>query len=365
MIYPSNPQFEFRFVNPQFLTDYLCKYYSAEVKIIGKSANGFSIVMLTIGNSFGKKVLAWSQMHGNESNATLAMLDILYRCNETDSLKNEIFGKISLDFIFMLNPDGAEQWTRRNAAGIDLNRDFNKLASFELPILKEVFSSQQYDFALNLHEQRTIFSTDGIHPATLSFLAPSADEMRTVNETRKKAMQIIALMNEDLQKIIPNRIGRYTDEFYPNAVGDNFTAAGVPVILFEGGHSPNDYYRKETRACYAFALEKCLRLIGESSGDTRGYEKYFDIPENQASHYDIIYRNVSLPGILGTADIAVQFQEVKKPEDEEIFFIPLIAEIGDCGKMKGWKEVDCTGKVLKPETILPKINEAAQFEFVD
>ena len=36
----------------------------------------------------------------------------------------------------MLNPDGSEKWTRRNALDIDMNRDFLKESSPEIKILK-------------------------------------------------------------------------------------------------------------------------------------------------------------------------------------------------------------------------------------
>jgi hypothetical protein len=61
----------------------------------------------------------------------------------------------------MLNPDGSERWTRLNAADIDLNRDFHNEASKEIKFLKKAAASKKYDYALN-HEQRTIFTTDGI-----------------------------------------------------------------------------------------------------------------------------------------------------------------------------------------------------------
>lgn len=73
----------------------------------------------------------------------------------------------------MLNPDGSEKWTRRNALDIDMNRDFLKESSPEIKILKKIAKEKKYDYALNLHDQRTIFTTDGVHPATLSFLSPS------------------------------------------------------------------------------------------------------------------------------------------------------------------------------------------------
>lgn len=57
--------------------------------------------------------------------------------------------------------------------------------------------------------------------------------------------------------------------------------------------------------------------------DTNGWEDYFDIPENKETHYDIIYRNVTLNTdhecIL---DIAVQYKEIYEEGNDEISFIP-------------------------------------------
>ena len=38
-----------------------------------------------------------------------------------------------------------------------------------------------------------------------------------------------------------NGIGRYSDEFYPTAVGDYLMAQGIPNVLFESGVSIDDF----------------------------------------------------------------------------------------------------------------------------
>jgi len=305
-------------------------------------------------------------MHGNESNATHAMLDLLESFKKTPELQEELFTKISLDFIFMLNPDGSERWTRLTASGIDLNRDFHNEASTEIKILKNIAASKKYHYALNLHEQRTIFTTDGFHPATLSFLAPSENVERSITENRKKCMAVIADVYQHLKEQIPNHIGRYTDEFYPTSTGDNFIKSGMPTILFEGGHFVDDYSRKETRKYYTLALYYALRAMSELNGATSGWENYKEIPENQETHYDIVYRNVKLNTdhecIL---DIAVQYSEVYEEGKDEISFIPFVVEAGDVKLKKGWLEIDCTGKKFICDTKYPKLDSEVNFKIVD
>jgi len=363
--YKQNPDFPNRYISPEKLFSYLQTNLGDYIQELGTSYLGKPVYQLTIGNG-GINVLAWSQMHGNESNATHAMLDLLVTLENVLDLKDELFSKIRLDFIFMLNPDGSERWTRLNASDIDLNRDFHNEASKEIKILKQAVAKKKYDYALNLHEQRTIFTTDGIHPATLSFLAPSENIERTITENRKKCMAVIASVYERLKEVIPNQIGRYSDEFYPASTGDNFIKAGMPTILFEGGHFTNDYTRTGTRKYYTIALYYALKAITELNSGTDGWEGYLEIPENKETHYDIIYRNVKLnTDHECVLDIAVQYREIKEEGREDISFIPFVMEVGDVKGQKGWQEIDCTGKRFICPTKYPKLDAEVNFIIED
>ncbi|WP_295223238.1 M14 family zinc carboxypeptidase [uncultured Chryseobacterium sp.] len=364
-IYLPNTNFPNRYISPEKLFSYLKANLSDYIQEIGKSYLEKPIYKVTIGTG-SIHVLAWSQMHGNESNATHAMLDLLTTLNKAPELREDLFGKVTLDFIFMLNPDGSEKWTRLNAAEIDLNRDFHNEASTEIKYLKNIVASEKYDYALNLHEQRTIFTTDGIHPATLSFLAPSENVERTITENRKKCMAVIAEVYHHLKALIPNQIGRYSDEFYPTSTGDNFIKAGMPTILFEGGHFVNDYTRKETRKYYTVALYYALKAISESNSGTKGWESYLEIPENRETHYDIIYRNVKLnTGHECILDVAVQYREIFEEGKDEISFVPFVVEVGDVKHKKGWKEIDCTGKTFVCPNKYPKLDAKVDFTIED
>ncbi|SDR08348.1 Zinc carboxypeptidase [Chryseobacterium soldanellicola] len=364
-IYLQNPDFPNRYISPEKLFSYLQSNHSDYIQEIGTSYLEKPIYKLSIGTGT-INVLAWSQMHGNESNATHAMLDLLVTLDKAPELKEELFNKIKLDFIFMLNPDGSEKWTRLNAVEIDLNRDFHNESSKEIKFLKKAVASTKYDYALNLHEQRTIFTTDGVHPATLSFLAPSENYERTLTENRKKCMAVIAEVYNHLKELIPNQIGRYSDEFYPTSTGDNFIKAGMPTILFEGGHFIDDYTRKGTRKYYTIALYYALKAISELNSDTAGWETYLEIPENQETHYDIVYRNVKLNTdhecIL---DVAVQYREIKEEGKDEISFVPFVMEVGDVRRRKGWLEIDCTGKKFISATKYPKLDAVVDFKIED
>ncbi|WP_292009746.1 M14 family zinc carboxypeptidase [Chryseobacterium sp.] len=360
-IYQQNPNFPNRYISPEKLFFYLQSNLKDYISEIGRSYLDRPVYQLRVGKG-DIHVLAWSQMHGNESNATHAMLDLLESLNKAPEMKEELFSKIQLDFIFMLNPDGSEKWTRLNASDIDLNRDFHNEESGEIKILKNVVASQKYDYALNLHEQRTIFTTDGVHPATLSFLAPSEDVQRTVTDNRKKCMAVIANVYNHLKELIPNQIGRYSDEFYPTSTGDNFMKAGMPTILFEGGHFKDDYTRTGTRKYYTVALYYALKAMTELRSSTKDWENYFEIPENQETHYDIIYKNIELntehPCVL---DVAVQYKEIKEEGKEEISFVPYVVVVGDVKTKRGWKEIDCKGKKFVSNSKYPKLDAEVDF----
>lgn len=361
--YQQNPDFPNRYISPEKLFNFLQANYSDIIIQIGLSYLEMPVYKMSLGNG-NIRVLAWSQMHGNESNSTHAMLDLLEVIRHQPQIKEELFSKITLDFVFMLNPDGSEKWTRRNELDIDLNRDFLKQSSKEFPVLKELAQNGSYNYALNLHEQRTIFSTDGVHPATLSFLAPSEDFERTITETRKKIMAVIYKVYSQLKADLPHHIARYSDEFYPTSTGDNFMKMGLPTMLFEGGHFPNDYLRKETRKFYTLALYEALMAIADLNGAITGWEGYREIPENKESHYDLIYRNVKLnTDFECILDIAVQYKEELKSGEDEISFIPIVVEVGDIGRKKGWEEIDCTGKTFISERKFPKLDEEVDFTF--
>lgn len=359
--YAQNPNFPDRYIAPEKLFFFLQQSFSGYISLVGTSTKGLPIYKGRFGTG-SIKILAWSQMHGNESNATHAMLDLWESLKSTPELGVDLFSKIQLDFIFMLNPDGSKVWTRRNALDIDLNRDYLKLSSKEFPILKHLAETGGYHYGLNLHEQRTLFSAGGNLPATLSFLAPAENKEREVTETRKKEMAVIVKVVEKMKLWIPNQIARYSDEFYPTSTGDNLTKLGLPTILYEGGHFPEDYRRKGTRKFYTLALYEGLKAIAELNGSSQDWEDYFLIPENKEDHFDIIYRNVTLntdfPCVL---DIAVQYKEELIEGYDDIVFTPIVTEVGDCSQKKGWKEVDCTGKKFVSTSLYPKLDEKVNF----
>ena len=103
------------------------------------------------------KALAWSQMHGNETTTTKALLDVLdYLMHSLEG--KELLQQLQLKLIFQLSPDGALNYTRLNGVGVDLNRDATIQSQPEMQTLVKVYKAFSPNLCLNLHGQRTIFA---------------------------------------------------------------------------------------------------------------------------------------------------------------------------------------------------------------
>jgi hypothetical protein len=308
-------------------------------KIIGSSEKEVSIYRIEIGTG-EKRILIWTQMHGNESTGTKAVFDLfrfLSNAGSLDFVKDSILNNCTLVFVPMLNPDGADKFTRVNSNKVDLNRDAVARKAKESNILRALLDEFNPEFCFNLHDQRTIFNVEGTkNPATISFLAPSEDLERTLTNGRKETMSVIVSMDEMLSKLIPEHIGRYTDEFYPTATGDNFQKLGHNTILIEAGHYYDDYNRDVVRKFNFFAMLQGLYFIS-SNDDYSNYKPYFDIPNNDKKCYDIIYRNVKNDNG-EIEDVALQYDYVVK--EGVLVFVKEEAARGDLKEFVGHKEYD-------------------------
>src|SRR5690606_8808830 len=321
------------------------------IETIGVSVLNAPIHAVKIGNG-PKKILMWSQMHGNESTTTKAVFDILNTLASGKASVAPILNACTIYIIPILNPDGAEAYTRVNANNVDLNRDAQDRTQPESQILRHVFDDFSPDYCYNLHGQRTIFSAGNTNkPATISFLAPAQDVNCTVTPTRKIAMEIIAKMNETLQELIPGQVGVYDDAFNLNCVGDTFMSENVPTMLFEAGHFANDYEREQTRKYIYIALMASLDYISKNNIDGSLYQPYFDIPENGKCFLDVILRNVRLDTSSEMVDVGILYQE--KLIGNEVVFKPKVEKIERLDTFYGHKEINFNGEVALNDQSMP------------
>lgn len=308
----------------------------------GTSVNGETIWSLKAGNG-PVRVFIWSQMHGNESTTTKAIFDFLNFLSDESEDAQHFLSKFTFLILPMVNPDGAKAYTRVNANGIDLNRDAADLSQPESRALRRAFDEFKPHWCYNMHDQRTIFAVgDTGKPATMSFLAPSYNEAREINDCRLKAINVIVAMHKTLQQYIPGQVGRFDDGFNINCIGDTFQSLGVPTILFEAGHFPNDYERETTRRHVFFALLSGLSAIYENVIVVNESERYFEIPQNKMAFYDMMWKNVKInyenKEII--SNFASQYKEALI--DNSVIFEAIISEIGNLHDFHGHIEYDCS-----------------------
>lgn len=332
------------------------------VSILGKSVLENPIYGLQIGQG-DFKILLWSQMHGNESTTTKALFDLFNFLDSDSPIAKQWKSALTFLFIPMLNPDGAEKYTRENANQIDLNRDFINLSQPESQLLFDTFQTFKPDFCFNLHDQRTIYAVgDTDKPATVSFLAPSYNLQREINLTRQKAINLISGINTVLQSYIPNQVGRFDDGFNRNCVGDTFQQLGVPTVLFEAGHFQNDYQREETRKFIFICLTESFKLLCENDLVHNKTDDYLKIPQNNPLFYDIVYRNVKInyDNSFLITNFASQFNE--EIVNSEIKFRAFIVSVGNLDNFFGHTTYDLQEQLYEDEEgNLPKIDRIANF----
>lgn len=301
-------------------------------------------------------VLLWSQMHGDEATATMALFDIfnfLQTQNDGfDELRQTILTQTTLHFVPMLNPDGAERFQRRTATDIDMNRDALRLQTPEGVLLKHLQQTLQPLVGFNLHDQNPRYSVGKTgKQAVMSFLATAYDEDRNINDVRQRAMQLIVGMNRVLQPFVPNQIGRFDDEFEPRAFGDNIQKWGTTLVLIESGGYRGDPEKMAIRRLNFVAILSALKAIADGSYKQEDMAQYQTIPENGRLLFDVLIRNATVmrEGKPVRIDVGINHYEINRINVQRTFqYKSMIADLGDLSTFHGLEEIDATGLTLVP-----------------
>ena len=183
----------------------------------------------------------------------------------------------------MLNPDGAARPQRRNAQGIDINRDALLLQTPEGRALKALRDRINPPIGFNLHNQnwRTSVGRTG-KPAAMSLLAVSFDEARSDNPGRIRAKKVASVIRDAVEPLAPAMIGRYEDDFEVRAFGDNLTKWGTSVVLIETGPYPGpDPDRALVRMNFV-ALLTALDALASGRVDDADPARYETLPFNDS-----------------------------------------------------------------------------------
>lgn len=340
------------------LMDQLKNKKGFKVKAVGKSVEGRTLNLISVGK--GKiKVFLWSQMHGDEPTATAALFDIFNFIN--DPLNKDftyiLFEKVTLYFLPMVNPDGAERFKRRNFYDIDLNRDASRLQCPEAIILKNVFDSLKADFGFNLHDQSHRYSVgSSFRTATISFLAPAYNQQKDFNDIRTNAVKLIGNMFNALSQFIPGHIAKYDDEHEPRAFGDNFQKWGTSTILIESGGWKDDPEKQFIRKMNFIALLSAIKNIADEDYKNTDTKIYESIPFNDNYIFDMILRNLTL--VSGKEkikiDIAVNRDEFELSKDSRIYYRSQVADLGDLSVFYAYNDYDFDGYIIERAKVYDK-----------
>lgn len=337
--------------------------------LIGESHEGRGIQQYTIGKG-SRPIIAWSQMHGNEATATYAIHDLLLylQMYTSQDWYQQVFDRIHIHLIPMVNPDGAERWSRRTALDIDTNRDAVALQAKETRLLMERIKASGAELALNLHDQRNIFHLqDSNDSAVISFLAPSSDPKRGVNATRRKAMNWISHFQKSLKDVHPQGAGKYTDEFYPTAFGENVQKLGIPTVLIESGAWPNDPDRLLARKLnFYLLLDAILTLSDSHELDQHTILQYDAIPLNDNKQWDVLIKNVTIgKDKQAMVDIGIQYKYYPDPNSNQLEYKAIIGDVGDLNHHCGLQTIDAKGASFEKGNRLPHLDDAASFQIAD
>lgn len=326
--------------------------YCFDIKQIGVSVENREIMLVKAGNG-PVKILIWTQMHGDEDTATGAVFDILNFLKSDDefnSHRKQILKKLSIYIIPMLNPDGAERWKRKNALGIDINRDALRQVSPESKTLQKIFEDIKPDYCFNMHDQESYYAANDKTPATISLLAPPSDELNTVPPTRERAIGIVCELHNMLQTYISGGVGKWSDDYEPRAFGEHFQKLGSSTILIESGGYYKDPDRKFARKLNFVSLLHIFDKLASGNKMKQNIKLYNSIPLNKKGmFFDMILKNVIInkKGYSFLCDVGLKIQNSRS-------VLLKVDEIGDLTPFSGYVEHDL-GKTPLNEEILNKL----------
>jgi hypothetical protein len=314
---------------------------------VGRSAEGRPLRHVSWGEG-DKRVLLWSQMHGDESTASMALADLFRFLGEQPEhpLVKRLLQDTTLHVLPVMNPDGAARFRRRNAQGIDVNRDARALASPEARALHALRERVRPAFGFNLHDQQVGYRAgDSDRNTAVALLAPAFNEARDMNASRARAVEVAVAIRAVLEPYIGGHIAKWDDTFNPRAFGDLTSQAGVSTVLIESGGIEGDPQKQRLRKLNFLALVGALDAIATGSHAGLPRARYEELPQNGE-----VWPDLRITG--GT--LALSGQPPAKVDLLVDFEQPLlerggtIAEIGDLGDTRARRTIEASGLYIVP-----------------
>jgi len=325
------------------------------VKEFAKSYESRPIYLATLGSG-PRRVLLWSQMHGDEPTHTAVLLDLLSYLLRTPTQPPavDILASCTLLMIPMLNPDGAEAVTRYNAQHIDINRDALRLQTPEGRALLEAAKTLKPEFGFNLHNQNARATVGAPpEPAVVAVMAPAADAANTELPHVRRAKQIAMCVVDAVRPTIGNKISRYEAEYMPWAFGETIQSHGTATVLIEaGGWSEPDptpmvevHFNGLLAALHAIAKDTYLQVDPAEYDSLPGPKEYFVDAVIRGAHIlDANYREPIRADLAIVQSQGSRLPPPTKPDGK-------ITDLGDLGNGAGKQTIDAVGCLILPGQI--------------
>lgn len=343
---------------------------AAERTTAGYSAEGRAIEMVRLGA--GKtRVIAWSQMHGDEHTYTTVVLNLLQLLvGDPGNPRAELLLKnLDLRLIPMLNPDGAERGVRFNAHGIDINRDARELATPEGQLLRRVITEFSPQYAFNLHNQNPRrLLPHSPYPIALSVLVPPADPQNSQTAGVLAATQVLSRVCQVVASECPGRVSRYRADYMPRCFGEWAQSQGVATMLLEAGGAQGDDIQQLERQNFR-ALLTGLEAIADPSQAPEDMSTYGRLPfAMDCEAFDLLVRSVRIHCGPATQPVVADIG-VNRPNKTVMPPCPgtgVIEDIGDLREHGGLVSIDGSGMIATPGGIqLVSIEDNANRDFLD
>ncbi len=211
----------------------------------------------------------------------------------------------------MLNPDGAERFQRRNALGIDINRDARALVTPEgrtLKALQERFCPAWGSTCMTRTCAPGLAAVSGQRSPCSR--RPSTQPERAIPPGCGRN-SLAATIRQAAEPLVGGHITRYDDTFNPRAFGDLMQSWGTSTVLIESGGWRDDPEKQYLRRVNFVMLLAALDAIATGTyarADLALYEASRERAAGERSAGAWGHRGVAGPGAY-RADVAIDFRD--------------------------------------------------------
>lgn len=206
----------------EFITEIDKNYDFVNSEILTSTKENRNVYVLFFSKGeFGKdknklKILFFAQQHGNEQSSKEGALLLIKEL--TKPVNKKLFDKIDLAIVPQMNPDGSEKNHRRNANGVDLNRNHLILTENETKALHRLFDKYLFDVTLDIHEY-----------------SPYSNEWREFGFYKNADEQLGLLSNLDIDQ----RLKKFQKEKVLPYIKNHLNSKGFSFCEYVVGGPPN------------------------------------------------------------------------------------------------------------------------------